>query len=94
MHDLVWRHLEGPGDAEGPTVLEMDIAAGRKYLRQCILNMSQVELRSLRERDAAALLARGARGAAAYRKRAASVEARKGKLDTRSRPFQSFVSKF
>jgi len=69
IHALVWRHLEGSQESGGPKVLEMDVAAGRKYLRRCMLNMSQIELQALSSRDAAALWARGAQGAAIYRNR-------------------------
>jgi hypothetical protein len=45
-----------------------DVSAGKRYLRQCMLNMSLIEVRGSAVDDLAALWARGAVGAARYRR--------------------------
>lgn len=48
-----------------------DMEAARRYLRKCMYNMGAVELQQVSNMELAALLARGALGAARYRARSA-----------------------
>lgn len=67
VQGLVWRLLKEAGLDDSVGVSPMDVAAARRYLRRCLLNMSMGELASLQTFEAAALWAKGAIGAARYR---------------------------
>lgn len=52
-----------------PSVNAGDMAAARRYLRACMLNMTVTELQAVTSNELAGLLARGAMGAARHRAR-------------------------
>lgn len=73
--------------ADGSDVipLQSDLEAARNYLKKCVMNMSPVELQVLSAEEAGALWARGALGAARFRKDGGPHRVRSRRLRRRKR---------
>jgi hypothetical protein len=71
---------------EGPFPEAADFEAARPYLRKCMDNMSVAELEELTDEQAAALWARGACGAARFRKQGGRHERPRHTGRARNRP--------
>jgi hypothetical protein len=69
VQERVWKQLEDARTEDESSVLHMDVMAARRYLQTCLLAMSDAEVRHLTANDVAGLWARGAIGAANYRRR-------------------------
>lgn len=67
---LAWNIANHATGEASPAVNAGDMAAARRYLRACMLNMTVTELQAVTSNELAGLLARGAMGAARHRTRA------------------------
>jgi hypothetical protein len=70
VKDLAWQLAEHmlPED-ERDQLSEADLQAARRYLRACMMRMTQTEVQAMDRRELAGLWARGAVGAREYRLR-------------------------
>lgn len=69
IHRMAFEMAKTVQQPDGPLISEMDLMSARRYLRAAIMRMTHHEVRGLVAEDAAALWARGAIGAAAYRRK-------------------------
>ncbi|MBI3206672.1 MAG: hypothetical protein HYZ29_34365 [Myxococcales bacterium] len=70
LKSLAWTIADNATAGDAPPVNAGDMAAARRYLRACVLNMTSTELQGVTTNELAGLLARGALGAARHRTQA------------------------
>ncbi|MCC6901788.1 MAG: hypothetical protein IT377_22655 [Polyangiaceae bacterium] len=86
LKGLAWTIADNATAGDAPPVNAGDMAAARRYLRTCMMNMSSTELPGVTTNELAGLLARGALGAARHRTRAGvPVSQQAGRLRRRPR---------